>query len=264
MGVARRQPGTTGSHKQVPQQQPQQARSPPAWRCVARVSRVGRKRASVAAAAGSRQAAAGLLGCTSCQRPAVPVWMPPPPHAGVYVENTVEAMQALITEDNGPRGPVAELHFVEVDIQASLAHPGNCTAEPRNSVLHRSSRHTAPIRFSRLDWCVHLAACCLLCACACVCVGNCGWGTCHPTRLPPCRCIPKLWAQRTAVPAAARTAGHGSRRCRALAREGVLSQARPVSWGACWGLGALPAAGAAECMFHKQELQGSHARVLCC
>lgn len=172
MGVARRQPGTTGSHKQVPQQQPQQARSPPAWRCVARVSRVGRKRASVAAAAGSRQAAAGLLGCTSCQRPAVPVWMPPPPHAGVHVENTVEAMQALITEDNGPRGPVAELHFVEVDIQASLAHPGNCTAEPRNSVLHRSSRHTAPIRFSRLDWCVHLAACCLLpavCVCVCVC-----------------------------------------------------------------------------------------------
>jgi hypothetical protein len=41
--------------------------------------------------------------------------------AGVYVENTIEAMQALITEDNGPQGPIPDCHFVEVDIQASAS-----------------------------------------------------------------------------------------------------------------------------------------------
>lgn len=48
----------------------------------------------------------------------------PPPAAlactGVYVENTIEAMQALVATDNGPQGPVPDLHYVEVDIQASV------------------------------------------------------------------------------------------------------------------------------------------------
>jgi hypothetical protein len=37
----------------------------------------------------------------------------------VYVENTIEAMQALIARDNGPDGPVPDLHYVEIDVQAS-------------------------------------------------------------------------------------------------------------------------------------------------
>jgi hypothetical protein len=37
---------------------------------------------------------------------------------GAYVENTIEAMQAVIAKDNGPQGPVPDCHFVEVDIQA--------------------------------------------------------------------------------------------------------------------------------------------------
>lgn len=39
--------------------------------------------------------------------------------SGVYVENTIEAMQALIQRDNGPEGPVPDLHYVEIDVQAS-------------------------------------------------------------------------------------------------------------------------------------------------
>ena len=37
----------------------------------------------------------------------------------MYVENTIEAMQALVHKDNGPEGPVPDLYYVEVDIQAS-------------------------------------------------------------------------------------------------------------------------------------------------
>jgi hypothetical protein len=39
--------------------------------------------------------------------------------AGQYCENTIEAMQALVAEDNGPHGPVRDLHYIEVDIQVS-------------------------------------------------------------------------------------------------------------------------------------------------
>lgn len=46
--------------------------------------------------------------------------------AGVYVENTIEAMQALVQRDNGPEGPVPDLHYIEVDVQASSKHVGSC------------------------------------------------------------------------------------------------------------------------------------------
>lgn len=37
--------------------------------------------------------------------------------AGQYCENTVEALKALTEEDNGPEGPIKDLHYVEIDIQ---------------------------------------------------------------------------------------------------------------------------------------------------
>ncbi|KAF8067208.1 hypothetical protein HT031_002255 [Scenedesmus sp. PABB004] len=47
---------------------------------------------------------------------------------GGHCENTVEGMLALIAEDNGPSGPVVDLHYVEVDIQE--------TADGELVVLH--------------------------------------------------------------------------------------------------------------------------------
>lgn len=47
---------------------------------------------------------------------------------GSHCENTIEAMQALVEEDNGPHGPVKDLHYFEVDIQE--------TADGELVVLH--------------------------------------------------------------------------------------------------------------------------------
>eukprot|EP00882_Tetradesmus_deserticola_P012427 GHRQ01013170.1.p1 GENE.GHRQ01013170.1~~GHRQ01013170.1.p1 ORF type:complete len:344 (+),score=111.83 GHRQ01013170.1:127-1158(+) len=47
---------------------------------------------------------------------------------GQYCENTIEALQALIEEDNGPHGPVKDLHYIELDVQE--------TADGELVVLH--------------------------------------------------------------------------------------------------------------------------------
>lgn len=49
-------------------------------------------------------------------------------YTGAYCENTIEAMQALVAEDNGPQGPVKDLHYIEIDIQE--------TADGELIVLH--------------------------------------------------------------------------------------------------------------------------------
>lgn len=42
-------------------------------------------------------------------------------NAGKYVENTSQALAALVEEDRGPHGPIPDLVYVEVDIQVPVA-----------------------------------------------------------------------------------------------------------------------------------------------